>query len=444
MPGLTNRLFGPLVDEVWLNAPESAEALGKKAVLTGTPVRASMLRPLAAAEARLALGLDPRKTTVVVMGGSQGARSLNEAVATLVTGRELPADWQILHVSGARDHDWIAERERGALSAGAVHLVEYLEDPRTAYAAADLVVTRSGASTLGELAATRTPALLVPFPFATADHQARNAAAFARGGAASVVADRELDADRLFRELEALLQPERLGAMRDAARCGGYGPAGRGARTGEALAACEKPTSVKLSGAVHFVGIGGIGMSALARILLQRGFRVSGSSDRRTPLTQQLADEGARIAIGHAAGNLGDAKTVVVSSAIDPENPELVAARNGALEIVHRGAMLAHLMHRRRGLAIAGTHGKTTTTAMTACVLEAAGLDPAVVVGGERGDTGSNARDGKGAWFVTESDESDGSFLELRPEIAVVTNVENDHVATDGELPAWSRLSRSF
>lgn len=224
VPGLTNRLLGPLVDEVWLNAPESAEALGKKAVLTGTPVRASMLRPLAAAEARLALGLDPRKTTVVVMGGSQGARSLNEAVATLVTGRELPADWQILHVSGARDHDWIAERERGALSAGAVHLVEYLEDPRTAYAAADLVVTRSGASTLGELAATHTPALLVPFPFATADHQARNAAAFARGGAASVVADRELDADRLFRELEALLQPERLGAMRDAARSGDTDP----------------------------------------------------------------------------------------------------------------------------------------------------------------------------------------------------------------------------
>jgi UDP-N-acetylglucosamine--N-acetylmuramyl-(pentapeptide) pyrophosphoryl-undecaprenol N-acetylglucosamine transferase len=176
-----------------------------------------MLRPVTAHDARLALGLDPQKTTVVVMGGSQGARSLNEAVATLVTGRELPADWQILHVSGARDFAGLAERERDALSGSAVRLVEYLEDPRAAYAAADLVVARSGASTLGELAATGTPALLVPFPFATADHQAHNAAAFARGGAAHVVADRELDAQRLFDELQQLLQPERLAAMRAAA-----------------------------------------------------------------------------------------------------------------------------------------------------------------------------------------------------------------------------------
>jgi UDP-N-acetylglucosamine--N-acetylmuramyl-(pentapeptide) pyrophosphoryl-undecaprenol N-acetylglucosamine transferase len=217
VPGLTNRLLGPLVDEVWLSAPDASESLGSKAVVTGTPVRASMLRPVTPQDARLALGLDPQKTTVVVMGGSQGARSLNEAVATLVTGRELPADWQILHVSGARDFAGLAERENGALAGGAVRLVEYLEDPRAAYAAADLVVARSGASTLGELAATGTPALLVPFPFATADHQAHNAAAFARGGAAHVVADRELDAQRLFDELQELLQPERLAAMRAAA-----------------------------------------------------------------------------------------------------------------------------------------------------------------------------------------------------------------------------------
>jgi UDP-N-acetylglucosamine--N-acetylmuramyl-(pentapeptide) pyrophosphoryl-undecaprenol N-acetylglucosamine transferase len=175
------------------------------------------LRPLSPREARLTLGLDPSKTTIVVMGGSQGARSINDAVATLVTGRELPPEWQILHVSGARDHAGLVEREREARSPGAVHLVAYLEDPRAAYAAADLVVARSGASTLGELAATRTPALLVPFPFATADHQALNAAAFARSGAACVVADADLDAERLFAELQALLLPERLAAMRAAA-----------------------------------------------------------------------------------------------------------------------------------------------------------------------------------------------------------------------------------
>jgi UDP-N-acetylmuramate--alanine ligase len=181
---------------------------------------------------------------------------------------------------------------------------------------------------------------------------------------------------------------------------------------------------------VHFIGISGIGMSALARILLQRGYRVSGSSDRATPLTAKLAEEGATIAIGHAAKNLGTSNTVVVSSAIADNNPEVLAARERNLDIVRRGALLAHLMSERRGIAIAGTHGKTTTTAMVACVLEAGGLDPSVVVGGERGDTNGNARDGRGDWFVAESDESDGSFLDLRPEIAVVSNIENDHVAS--------------
>jgi UDP-N-acetylmuramate--alanine ligase len=198
---------------------------------------------------------------------------------------------------------------------------------------------------------------------------------------------------------------------------------------------------VRLSSAVHFVGIGGIGMSALARVLLARGYRVSGSSDRASALTDSLRAEGAVVSIGHDAGNLGSAGTVVVSSAIEAQNPELVAARERELEIVRRGALLAHLMEGRRGIAVAGTHGKTTTTAMLARVLEGGGLDPTVVVGGLRVDTGSNARDGGGELFVCESDESDGSFLDLRPEIAIVTNIENDHVASDAEL---HRLIASF
>jgi UDP-N-acetylmuramate--alanine ligase len=189
------------------------------------------------------------------------------------------------------------------------------------------------------------------------------------------------------------------------------------------------------AGTVHFIGISGIGMSALARILMQRGYRVTGSSDRRTPLTERLAGEGALVTVGHAANNLGDAATVVISTAIARDNRELVAANERKLEVVHRGALLAHLMSDRRGIAIAGTHGKTTTTAVTALVLEAGGLDPTVVIGGERIDTQTNARDGKGAWLVSEADESDLSFLDLRPEIAVITNIENDHIASDAELP---------
>jgi len=183
--------------------------------------------------------------------------------------------------------------------------------------------------------------------------------------------------------------------------------------------------------AVHFVGISGIGMSALARILLQRGYHVSGSSDRANALTARLCDEGATIRLGHAADNLDGAATIVVSAAIGNDNPEVRAARERGLEIVARGTYLARLMAKRRGIAVAGTHGKTTTTAMIATVLEGAGLDPTVVVGGERTDTNTNARSGAGDWFVAEADESDGSFLDVRAEIAVVTNIENDHVASD-------------
>jgi UDP-N-acetylmuramate--alanine ligase len=182
-------------------------------------------------------------------------------------------------------------------------------------------------------------------------------------------------------------------------------------------------------------------MSALARILLQRGYRVTGSTDRRTPLVDRLVVEGAHVTVGHDASNLGAAATVVVSTAIGADNPELLAAQRRHLEIVHRGALLGHLMSERRGIAVAGTHGKTTTTAMIATTLEAGGLDPSVIVGGERVDTNTNARDGKGAWLVGEADESDLSFLDLRPEIAVVTNIENDHIASDADL---ARLIAAF
>jgi UDP-N-acetylmuramate--alanine ligase len=187
--------------------------------------------------------------------------------------------------------------------------------------------------------------------------------------------------------------------------------------------------------AYHLVGTGGIGMSAIARLLLARGARVSGSDLRRTPLIDELEREGMRIAIGHGAANLEGADVVVVSSAIATDNPELIAAVERRLDVVTRGKMLARLAEGHRLVAVAGTHGKTTTTAMIATIFERAGLDPTVAVGGVRTDTGSNARAGGGHWFVTESDESDGSFLELQPTIAVVTNIENDHIASDAELP---------
>ncbi|MGZ3522567.1 MAG: UDP-N-acetylmuramate--L-alanine ligase [Vulcanimicrobiaceae bacterium] len=186
---------------------------------------------------------------------------------------------------------------------------------------------------------------------------------------------------------------------------------------------------------LHFVGIGGIGMSAIARILLARGERISGSDVKESPLLDELRALGARIDIGHAASNIEGAQALVVSSAITPQNVEYRAALARNIPVIHRGEMLAQLMRERRGIAICGTHGKTTTTAMTDAVLRAGGVDASLALGGIAIDTGTNAHDGTAPWFLTEADESDGSFALLDPTIAVVTNVENDHLASDDELP---------
>jgi UDP-N-acetylmuramate--alanine ligase len=179
---------------------------------------------------------------------------------------------------------------------------------------------------------------------------------------------------------------------------------------------------------IHFIGIGGIGMSGLAELLVNLGYEVSGSDMQRTDITDRLESLGARIAEGHDARHLGHAEVVVFSSAVKPTNPELVAARDRQLAIVPRADLLAELMQLRQGIAVAGAHGKTTTTSMIALVLEAAGLDPTAVIGGRLSTFGSNARLGHGKYLVAEADESDRSFLRLSPRFAVITNIDREHL----------------
>ncbi len=179
---------------------------------------------------------------------------------------------------------------------------------------------------------------------------------------------------------------------------------------------------------VHFVGIGGAGMSALAKVLIARGSLVGGSDLKDGRALDALRALGADVRVGHASENVSDGATVVVSSAIPPGNPELRAATERGLVVLQRAQVLAVLMRERRGIAVAGTHGKTTTTSMIAVVLQRAGLDPTFLIGGDLNETGTNARHGEGMWLLAEADESDGSFLWLGPEIAVVTNVEADHL----------------
>lgn len=179
---------------------------------------------------------------------------------------------------------------------------------------------------------------------------------------------------------------------------------------------------------IHFVGIGGIGMSGIAEVLLNLGYRVSGSDARKSPLTARLEKLGASVYEGHAASNVEGAQVVVTSTAVRADNPEVVEAQRNKVPVIPRAEMLAELMRLKYGIAIAGSHGKTTTTSMVATLLDKAGVDPTVVVGGRVNTLGSNAKLGRGDFMVVEADESDKSFLKLSPTIAVVTNIDLEHL----------------
>jgi UDP-N-acetylmuramate--alanine ligase len=193
---------------------------------------------------------------------------------------------------------------------------------------------------------------------------------------------------------------------------------------------------------LHFVGIGGAGMNGIAQVMLNLGYQVSGSDLQENAATRRLTDQGAQVNIGHAAANLAGADVVVVSSAVGEDNPELIAARSARLPLVPRAEMLAEIMRFRYGVAVAGTHGKTTTTSLIASLLIEGGMDPTFVIGGRLNSAGSYARLGQGEVLVAEADESDASFLYLQPQMAVVTNVDADHMDTYGG--EFARLREAF
>lgn len=205
----------------------------------------------------------------------------------------------------------------------------------------------------------------------------------------------------------------------------------RAAASSAAMGGTKLPTQL---GPIHFVGIGGIGMSGIAEVLLNHGYAVQGSDLKPSPITERLKAQGARVFIGQSADNLEAAEVVVISSAIKPGNAELDAARARGLPVVRRAEMLAELMRLRSNVAVAGTHGKTTTTTLVATLLDAGGLDPTVVNGGIIHAYGSNARMGQGEWMVVEADESDGTFNRLPATIAIVTNIDPEHMEHWGTI----------
>ncbi len=195
---------------------------------------------------------------------------------------------------------------------------------------------------------------------------------------------------------------------------------------------------------IHFVGIGGSGMSGIAELLLNLGYEVTGSDMHDSEVIERLRKMGGNITIGHGASNIKDAQVVVISSAIPEDNEEVIAARKASIPVIKRAEMLAELMRLKYGIAIAGAHGKTTTTSMIASIMAAGGLDPTVIIGGKLNSLGSNAKLGQGQFLIAEADESDGSFLKLSPVIVVVTNIDAEHLDYYGDIVAIEKAFLNF
>ena len=307
-------------------------------------------------------------------------------------------------------------------------VVDYLERMDLAYAAADLALCRAGAVTVAELSAVGLPAAFVPLPIGNGE-QRRNALPVIEAGGGLLVEDADLDATWIQSHLVPAAHRSRRARRVRRARGGGRGArrrraAGRHRADGggprherrrtwrPGRTRCRRSAEL---GAVHFVGIGGAGMSGIARILLARGVRVSGSDRRDTPTLLALRALGARVEVGHDPAHLGDADTVVVSTAIRATTPSSSAARERGLRVLPRAVALAAVMAGRRSIAVAGTHGKTSTTSMLTVAVQACGVDPSFAIGGDLNESGSNAHAGEGDIFVAEADESDRLLPAARP-----------------------------
>ena len=332
-------------------------------------------------------------------------------------------------------------------------MLNYVDRMDLAYAAADAVLCRSGSNTVTEVSGVGLPAIYVPLPIGNGE-QALNARPVVDAGGGLLVADAALTPEWVAASVPGLLN--------DAARLATMGAAATGvipldadeklARMvldagGRARMRIPVPDEVLPAaelGRVHCVGIGGAGISAIARIMAQRGLTVTGSDDHDTPFLPALRELGVTCHLGYDAAHLGDADTLVVTTAAREDNPEVLEARRRGLRILPRSAGLAAVMTGSRVLAVAGTHGKTTTTGLLTSALLAAGVDPSYAVGGVLTATGRNADAGADDLFVAEADESDGAFLHYRPHAAIVTNVEADHLDNWGTEEAYHQAFEDF
>ncbi len=443
-------------------------------VLTGNPIRPAVVEAVTSADRATSLrrlGLPTDRLVVAVWSGSLGARSVNRAVHDLAELWADRSDVAIYHVVGRRDFADFEDHPPAVTSGRLIYkTVDYEHRMPLLLSAADVAVCRAGASTTAELAVAGLPAVLVPLPGAPRDHQTANTAELVAAGGALLLPDAELDGATLAARLEpSSTIPRPCGPWRRRRRrsvapkrprpspISSSTSPDRGSLHDGDPSEADPMTARPDSGAsnppefdmldlshprrIHLVGVGGSGMSAIAEILVGTGHEVTGSDLTESLPLQRLASRGLAMHVGHDPAHLGDAEVVAISTAIPATNSEVVAAREAGLPVLRRSELLAAITSQWRTVAIAGTHGKTTTSAMLAACLLGAGLDPAYLVGGDLRDLGRGAGVGSGDILVVEADESDGTFVELAASAVIVTNVEPDHLEHYG---GFAGLEQAF
>jgi UDP-N-acetylmuramate--alanine ligase len=478
-PGLANKLGAKNAHAVAVTFPGTPLP---RALLTGLPLRpalATISRRDDRAAARQELGLAQDGPVLLVAGGSLGALALNRALIDVAPAL-VDAGVQVLHLAGRSKADEVRQGVESVSGPGAYHVLEYLDRMELALAAADLAVQRAGAASVSELAAAGLPSVLVPLTVGNGE-QHRNAAGLVAAGGAVEVANSDFAAwapGNLLDLIQDAPALERMGlaassvAIRDAAArladlieeaAAAALPKARSkaapSPTAPSPTAQDHPDAAPQAQGpsqdhesadhlpkYHLMGAGGVGMAALAELLLAQPARVSGCDAKGGPTLDRLAEIGVETHVGHDPAHLDPDTTVVISSAIRESNPELAAARDRGLRVLHRSRALAQLARDRGSdlIAVAGTHGKTTTTAMLAGALVRSETDPSYGIGGQIVGQASGAHLGQGRHFVIEADESDGSFLNYAPALAIITNVEGDHLDYYGTEQAVIAAFRAF
>lgn len=446
--GLANRVASRFARAVAVSFPGSENRFGSKGVLTGNPVREDIVAVDRAAlhpEALRFFGLAPGRRTLLVSGGSQGARSINEAVLGLYVRWRFDDRVQVLHLTGPgrlqevqqaladmrRPDDRVIWRE-----------LPFTDRMDLAYAAADLGVFRAGSSTIAESVTVGLPAVYVPIPIAIDDDQRKNAEAVVALGGGKMILDAELRTQVAAVVEELIFDQESLDAITRASSALARPDAA------ERLAGVVREAALSYSGApwrsVHMIGIGGAGMSAMARILMEQGAAVSGSDRSDSHEVESLRSIGVQVFVGHDSRNVGVVDAMISSTAVPENNAELVEARKRGIPTLWRGEALAQMFRNQKVIGVTGTHGKTMTSAMIGAILMEAHQDPTYLIGGDPIGIGPGGRSGKGDFAVVEADEAYGTFLHLKPALAVILNIDVDHLDYYGSEDSYREAFLKF